>query len=111
VRLSEASSPAKPLEVPFPSGAVLHITYRVPEYTPNQASALVNEASKDPKRMGEMTCRVVESWDLEDENGEVYPLIPDVVADKIHLGVLGAIMKAVNADQMPGEAEETSSAG
>ena len=111
MRLSEASAPAKPLEVQFPSGAVLHITYRVPEYTPNQASELVNQASKDPRRMAEMTVRVVESWDLTDEKDKPIALKADVIAEKVHLGVLSTIMKAVNADQMPGEAAATSSDG
>lgn len=111
MRLSEAASPAKPLDVKFGEGAVLHITYRVPEYTPNQAAKLVDEASKDPRRMADMACRVVESWDLTDDEDQPIELTAEAVADKVTIGVLSTIMKAVNEDQMPGEADATSNDG
>lgn len=111
MRLSEAKSNAKPLVVEFDGGASLNITYRVPEYTPNQAAKLTDEAGKDPRRMAEMACRIVDSWDLERDDGEPIPLVPDVVAEEVHLGILTKIMRAVNADQMPGEAGATSDAG
>lgn len=111
MRLSDATSAAKPLEVKFDGGAVLNITYRVPEYTPNQAAKLVDDASKDPRRMADMAVRVIESWDLTRDDGEPIPLTVDAVADEVTIGILSKIMRAVNEDQMPGEAGATSSDG
>ena len=111
MRLSDAKSDAKPLAVTFDGGAVLNIKYRVPEYTPNQAAELMDSASKDPRRMADMVVRVVAEWDLTDDDEQPIPVAADAIAEHVHMGILSKIMRAVNEDQMPGEAAATSSAG
>ena len=111
MRLSDAKSEAKPLVVDFGGGAVLNIKYRVPEYTPNQAAALMADANKDPRRMADMVVRVVAEWDLTDDDDEPIALEAASIAEHVHLGILGKIMGAVNEDQMPGEAGATSNVG
>lgn len=113
MRLSDAKSAAKPLTVDFEGGATLNITYRVPEYTPNQLSALMTGAERDPKRSAEMITRTVDSWDLTDDDPEEtpIPLTVDAIADKVTLGIITKIVRTIQADQSPGKADETSDAG
>lgn len=111
MRLSDAKSDAKPLEVPFSGGHVLNITYRVPEYTPNQAAALTASQRNDPRQAADMLCRFLSSWDLTDDDGKPYELVPEVVAENVPLSVINAIVGAINKDQMPGEAQATSDVG
>ena len=113
MRLSDAKSSAKPLDIEFEGGAVLHITYRVPEYTPNQLSELMSGAEQDPKRAAAMIVRTVDSWDLtQDDPAETpIPLTADAIAEHVHLGIITKIVRAINADQSPGKAPETSDAG
>jgi hypothetical protein len=111
VKLSEAKSDLKPLPVVFDSGAVLNITYRVPEYTPYELAKVVDKSDPDPTRIIGMILKVVESWDLTDDDGQDIPLTVDGVGENVGIGILRKIMDAIGKDQMPGEAGETSAAG
>lgn len=112
MRLNEAASAAKPLDVVFDGGAVLHVTYRPADYTPSEAAELTeDQVKKDPRRMSAMVVRMVESWDLTDNDDTPIPIAADEISDKVHMTILAKIMTAVQKDQMPGEAPATSSAG
>lgn len=121
MKLSEARSNIKPLAVTFDSGAVLNITYRPPEYTPYDLAALLDKTNPDPTKIIGMVTKIVESWDLEyDDDAKdstdkpltgVIPLTQDGIGENVGVTILRTIMDAVNKDQMPGEARETSDAG
>jgi hypothetical protein len=113
VRLSDAKSAAKPLDIEFEGGAVLHITYRVPEYTPNQLSALMSGAEKNPLRTAEMVVRTVDSWDLTQDDAEEtpIPLTVDAIAEHVTIGIITHIVRSIQADQSPGKAGSSSDDG
>lgn len=111
MKLSEAKSDLKPLEVAFDSGAVLNIAYRTPEYTPYEMAKIVDRDNPDPIKIIGMILKVVESWDLTDDDGQDIPLTTDGVGENVGIGILRRIMEAIGKDQMPGEAGEASAAG
>ena len=112
MRVNEAAAAAKPLDVVFDGGAVLHITYRPADYTPNEAAELTEDAvKKDPRRMSGMAVRMVESWDLTDNDDNPIPITADAISANVHLTILAKVMTAIQKDQMPGEAPATSPAG
>jgi len=112
VKLSEAKSDLKPLDVTFDSGAVLHIEYRSPEYTPFEMAKIVDKTNPDPTRIIGMIQKVVESWDLTDDNEVPIPLTVDGIGENVGIGILRKVMEAIGADQMPsGEAPGASDAG
>ena len=111
MKLSEAKSDRKPLAVTFDSGAVLHIEYRTPEYTPFEMAKLVDTSNPDPTRIIAMILKVVEKWDLTDDAEQPIPLTTEGIGDNVGVGILRKVMEAVGKDQMPGEAAGTSAAG
>jgi hypothetical protein len=113
VRLSEAQgNKPKPLKIEFDGGGILAVTYRVPEYTPKQAAQLMSgDASRDPMVMAEMACKVIESWDLTEDDDTPIALDVESVADKVKMPILAKILEAVNKDSQPGEAAAPSDAG
>lgn len=112
MKLSEAKSDLKPLAITFqPSGAVLNVEYRVPEYTPFEMAALVDKTNPDPNRITAMVLKVIEKWDLTDDDDNPIPLTQEGVGANVGTHILRKIMEAVGKDQQPGEADATSDAG
>lgn len=129
MRISEALGGRIPLAVQFPSGAVLNIEYAPASYTVAELEE-IQKAERDPKRIIEAIRRVVLSWDLMDDDGNLVPLTPpkreptmsqgddgiwvevpgtdlDVAADDplrhIPTPVYTAILRSVNEDQSAGK--------
>lgn len=75
MRVSEALADEKPLDVHFPSGAVLHIRYKPSSYTIADIASLDEEARQDPTRVLRAVRDMVTWWDLEDNSGEPIPLL------------------------------------
>lgn len=129
MRISEALGGRLPLAVQFPSGAVLNIEYTAASYTVAELE-IIQKAEREPVRIIEAVRRVVLSWDLMDDDGNVVPLTPpkreptmsqgddgvwvevpgtdlDVAADDplkhIPTPVFTQILRAVNEDQSAGK--------
>lgn len=132
MRINEAFEDAKPLDVHYPTGAVLHVVYRPAMYSVEEMER-IQTAERNPRRVLRAIRRVVVSWDLTDEDGapisvdEPYyngmplsefieaatntrtPLPDDLPNDplaKIPTNIFTRIIQAVNEDQSPGEARK-----
>lgn len=118
MRISDAVSPARPLEVHFATGT-LNIEYRPSSYTIAEADKLVTEsaefneqATPEQKRerlhkVADTIASIIVAWDLEHDDGTpISPQDKDALAH-IPMSIFTEIIGAVNADQKvtPGEAE------
>lgn len=125
MRISDALKGETPLEVHFPSGSVLNITYRPASYTVAELEEIQGEKG-NAGRIIEAIRRIVISWDLVDDEGRPVPLDrptdamltvidgesgtvarsdpPDDQLRHIPTPIFREILRAVNEDQEPGEA-------
>lgn len=124
MRISDALGEESPLAIHFPHG-VLNIVYRPAAYTVAELEEIQAEKN-NIGRVVEAIRRVVKSWDLTDDDGNPVPLEKPVQAilvvtdpesgevtkseppqdplRHIPTPIFKEILKAVNADQEPGEA-------
>lgn len=132
MRISEAFEDSKPLDVHYPTGAVLHIYYRPAMYSVEEMER-IQTAERNPRRVLAAIRRVVMSWDLTDADGATIPIeepyhngmplsefvealvrngsaLPDDLPSdplaKIPTNIFTQIIRAVNEDQSPGEARK-----
>jgi hypothetical protein len=110
MRLSDARAAARELKVQFPHG-VLHVTYRPPSYTLEQADALANASQRDVRKAAEIISQLLEAWDLTHDDDTPIALDPESIARFVPSDILGEIAKAIREDQSPGEAGASSVAG
>lgn len=125
MRISDALKGETPLDVHFPSGSVLRITYRPASYTVAELEEIQREKG-NAGRIIEAIRRIVLSWDLVDDNGQPVPLErptaamvtvvdgesgavalsdpPDDPLRHVPTPIFLEIIRAVNEDQEPGEA-------
>lgn len=117
LRLSSATSKARPLTVPFEGGDLL-VQYRPASYTVAELDALQAD-SKNTARIVESMLRTLVSWDLEyDEDsaptpdlaGTVIPLETDALTNTVPTSVFVEVMRKMQEDQSAGEAGATSDA-
>lgn len=118
MRISEALSPARDIEVRF-EAAVLNVTYRPAAYTIEEIERLEeSDGDKTPEqrrarleRLLDTVGRVVVSWDLtHDDETMISPLDRDTLRRTVPTSVFTDIMKAIREDQKVGEAEGPSDA-
>lgn len=117
MRISEALSPARDIEVRF-EAAVLNVTYRPMSYTLEEIDRLEAEVTQKggsaEQRKARLESlldsigRLVVSWDLtHDDESMIDPKDKDALR-KVPSNVFTEIIKTVNADQRVGEAERPS---
>lgn len=106
MRLSQAVSPAEQITVPF-VGAELHVKYRPMSYTPAELDKMQAEAAQTKGKVGDRLVdsmiRMIESWDLTDEDEVPIPIERDALRE-VPSNVYMAIMKVINQEQQAGEA-------
>lgn len=116
MRLSQATSKARPLTVPF-EGGDLSVQYRPASYTVAELDEL-QANTRDTKRIVESMLRTLVSWDLEYDEGQVddegqplegvIPLTTKALTQYVPTSVFVEIMRTMQEDQQPGEAGATS---
>lgn len=132
MRISDAFGEAKPLDVHYPTGAVLHVFYAPATYSVVELER-IQQSEKEPRRILRAVRRLVTSWDLTDNDGAPIgldephyngmplsdfidvckrngtPLPDDLPVDPLSLlptNIFTQILRAVNEDQDPGEARK-----
>lgn len=93
--------------MPFAAGD-LKVVYR-PNSMTTDAVSQITAAMSDPEKQTDglfvMIAGMLESWDLEDDNGEVIPVSDEKrLRAEVPMGVFGKIFTAMRQDQNPGEA-------
>ena len=109
MRLSDAVTSAKPLNVVFDGGAILHITYVPADFTPRELAKMQQE--KNSEQIVDQMLRMVKSWDLTEDDGYTpIPLVRDRMLD-VSTTIYLKIGEAVMAEVRPsGEAGKSSAA-
>lgn len=117
MRISDATSPARDVEVQF-EGGILNVSYRPISYTFEEMEKISDDAtelanSKDTpeqrkvrlNKILDTISNIVVSWDLENDDGIIINPQDRESLRQIPLNIFSEIIKAVNADQRPsGEA-------
>jgi hypothetical protein len=116
MRVSQATSKPRPLQVPF-EGGDLPVAYRPASYTVAELDEL-QANTRDTKRIVESMLRTLVSWELEydedavDDEGNtltgVIPLTTAALTKYVPTSVFVEIMRAMQEDQQAGEARATS---
>jgi hypothetical protein len=104
--ISDALGEEIPLEVAFPKDS-LNVVYRPAEYTVAELEELT-KSEKDPKRIVTSMLRLLVSWDLKvmvDNEPMDVPLEFEAMRTQVPTNIFMKILRAVNADQNPGESE------
>lgn len=118
MKISEALSPARDIEVRF-EAAVLNVTYRPAAYTIEEIETLeAADGEKTPEqrharmeRLLDTIGRVVVSWDLtHDDESMIDPLDRATLRTQVPTPVFIEIVKAIREDQKVGEADAPSDA-
>ncbi len=108
IRLADLESNLRTINVAyFQFNAV--VTYRPALMTPEGDSQYAKAAEEGEDLnflLIDRLCKVMVTWDLVDEDGEMYPITPDALG-KIDSGFLRAIIEAIGEDRAP----KTKSAG
>lgn len=95
VSLADLLGKSRMVDVPFPGGLSLCVTY-----DPGKATSRLVEfdpANPDPDVMAKAVCKVVTAWDLTD-CPHVGPGHEDTVASTVPIEILGLVIKAINED-------------
>lgn len=97
VSLADLLGKSRKLDVPFPGGLSLSITYDPSAVT----SRLVEFDPENPDRdaMAKAVCKAVRSWDLAD-CPQVGPGHEEDVARTVPVEVLGTVLRTINEDNV-----------
>lgn len=105
-KIGELSDP-RPLTVPIGDGAVkIEVVYDRMAHTPKVAAEIARlenspEKVDDPLvTMTTLTCRLLLSWDIQEDDGTPFPLEIERVAE-LGTVLLGAILEAIGEDSFP----------
>lgn len=103
MKLSDIRSETKPLTIPFQAGD-LKVVYRPNAFTADVADKMQAQASKPEEATDgflNMVVAILESWDLEDEDGKVIPIDKARLRAEVPVPVFGRIFAEIQADQTP----------
>lgn len=117
MRISDAVSKARDIEVEFDGGAILQVSYRPASYTAAEAERLQIDEDSGKKatpeekraritRILEMIGELVSSWNLlDDDDTPIDPTDIETLRAKVPLNVFTEVIRAISEDQRPeGEA-------
>jgi hypothetical protein len=112
MRLSKVLQEETTIQVPVGDEKV-EVRYRPGAFTPALQDELDELGSGTASRVGrrfcESLCKVLASWDLEEDNGEPVPLDPDRLTE-LPAQFLAKLLEVVAEDMRPGEAQGSSGA-
>lgn len=97
MRISQAVAEASDIEVPFGS-EVLRVRYRPLTYTVREMTEI--RESQDEGRIVDTMLRLLESWDLTQDDGTPVPIDADALRD-VPTHIFAGILKAVAKEQEP----------
>lgn len=105
MKLSDIRAETKALTIPFQAGD-LKVTYRPNAFTADVADkmqAQSEDATQATDSFLEMVVGILESWDLEDDAGEVVPIEKSRLRSEVPVPVFGRIFAEIQKDQTPTE--------
>jgi hypothetical protein len=103
MRLSEIRSETKVLTIPFQAGD-LKVVYRPNAFTADIADKMQKQAADTTTATDsflDMVVGIIESWDLEDDAGEIVPIDKVRLRAEVPVPVFGRIFQEIQKDQTP----------
>lgn len=109
IKLSEIVAGSRTIPVVFGT-ATINVTYRLKNRTLEHEVSDAAEGESEYFLVRQLT-RLVESWDIEADDGTVLPIDADVIEKELPIPLVRKILHTVWGDDGVGEAEGNSSAG
>lgn len=103
ITLSELTRKTRKITVDIGASEPLEVEYRIQAYTPEVESVILNVGERPAMALAEVLKRLVVSWNLVDDNGEMYPLDNDHL-HKMPLQIMMSIFQAIAEDMRPNPA-------
>lgn len=99
MKLSDLTRETKKVTIEI-GGQVLEVEYRVNAYTPEVEAELVNAEKKPAWTMSRVLSKLVVTWSLEDEDGNMYP-VDEAHTEKLPLQFMLNVFQAIAGDMRP----------
>lgn len=100
IRLSELTKETRKIQVHVGASEPLEVEHRIQAYTPEIEAELTGAENRPAGTLAKILCRLVASWTLEDDDGDMYPLDEEHAA-RLPLPFMMAVFAAIAEDMRP----------
>jgi hypothetical protein len=105
LKLSQIRAETKPLVIPFQAGD-LKVTYKPNAFTADVADKMTAQAADESQATDAfltMVIAIIDSWDLEDDEGNIVPIEMAALRREVPMPVFGRIFQEIQKDAVPDE--------